>query len=300
MLLRDFCFMVLLLIKMILQSRARSMTSSSGDKAVNDSSAAIDGCSRLAESSYFETCFSLTTDGSPNLTGKNSGLLKRIKDKVKEEGTENEGIFLHCIIHQEALCSKVLSIDHVVRTVVKVVNCKRARELNHQQFISLLEDTDAEHQDLLYHSNVRWLSLGKVLQRVWELGDEICIFLEMQGKENDSPELRNSNWVCDLTFGVHILALLNELNVKLQGKNVFVHTLYCSVKAFKVKLVFFSKQMKSKEFAHSPTLKYLEVLPEQIEKYSNILSALHGEFSCQFSDFEKIEDTGAAVMPAVI
>ncbi|KAJ8014631.1 hypothetical protein DPEC_G00017640 [Dallia pectoralis] len=30
----------------------------------------------------------VTTDGSPNLTGKNVGLLKRIQDKVKEENPE--------------------------------------------------------------------------------------------------------------------------------------------------------------------------------------------------------------------
>ncbi|XP_058846468.1 general transcription factor II-I repeat domain-containing protein 2A-like [Acipenser ruthenus] len=233
----------------------------------------------------------VTTDGSPNLTGKKVGLLKRIEDKVKDVDSEKEIIFLHCIIHQEALCKNVLDIDHVVRTAVKIVNYIRARGLNHRQFISLLEDTDAEHQDLLYHTNVRWLSLGKVLQRVWELRDEINIFLEMQGKENDFPELRNSNWVCDLAFGVDIMAHLNELNVKLQGKDVFVHELYSNVKAFKVKLILFSKQMKSKLFAHFPTLKCLEVSSERADRYSNILSDLHGEFSRRFSDFEKIEKT---------
>ncbi|CAM2112122.1 unnamed protein product [Caretta caretta] len=204
----------------------------------------------------------VTTDGSPNLTGKN-----------------------------EVLCKNVLDIDHVVRTVVKIVNYIRARGLNHRQFISLLEDTDAKHQDLLYHTNVHWLSLGKVLQRVWELRDEIHTFLEMQRKENNFPELKNSNWVCNLAFGVDILAHLNELNVNLQGKNVFVHKLYSSVTAFKAKLVLFSKQIKDKVFTHFPTLKYLEVSPEQREKYSKLLNDLHGEFSCQFSDFEKTEKT---------
>uniref|UniRef100_A0A8C0IYY8 Uncharacterized protein n=1 Tax=Chelonoidis abingdonii TaxID=106734 RepID=A0A8C0IYY8_CHEAB len=98
----------------------------------------------------------------------------------------------------------------------------------------------------------------------------------MQGKENDFPELKNSNWVCDLSFDVDILSHLNELNVKLQGKNVFAHKLYSIVTAFKVKLVLFSKQIKDKVFTHFPTLKYVEVLPE---------------ISRQFSDFEMIEKT---------
>ena len=52
----------------------------------------------------------VTTDGSPNLTGKNVGLLKRIQDKVKEETPDQDVIFLHCIIHQESLCKSVLKL----------------------------------------------------------------------------------------------------------------------------------------------------------------------------------------------
>lgn len=45
----------------------------------------------------------VTTEGSPNLTGKNVGLHKRIQDNVKEENPEQDVIFLQCIIHQESL-----------------------------------------------------------------------------------------------------------------------------------------------------------------------------------------------------
>ena len=107
----------------------------------------------------------VTTDGSPNLTGKHVGLLKRIQDKVKEENPDQDLIFLHCIIHQESLCKSVLQLNHVVNPVVKLVNFIRARGLQHSQFITFLEETDADHQDLLYHSRVHWLSLGKVLHK---------------------------------------------------------------------------------------------------------------------------------------
>ncbi len=85
---------------------------------------------------------SVTTDGSPNLTGKNIGLLKRLQDKVKAETPNTEElIFLHCIIHQEALCKSVLKLENVVKVVVKLVNFIRARALNHRQFIQLLNET---------------------------------------------------------------------------------------------------------------------------------------------------------------
>ena len=76
----------------------------------------------------------VTTDGSPNLTGKNVGLLKRIQDKVKEENPDQDVIFLHCIIHQESLCKSILQLNHVVNPVVKLVKFIRARGLQHRQF----------------------------------------------------------------------------------------------------------------------------------------------------------------------
>lgn len=89
----------------------------------------------------------VTTDGSANLTGKNTGLLKRIQDKVKEENPDQGVIFLHCIIHQESLCKSILQLNHVVNPVVKLVNFIRARGLQHRQFLTFLEETDADHQD---------------------------------------------------------------------------------------------------------------------------------------------------------
>lgn len=231
----------------------------------------------------------VTTDGSPNLTGKNVGLLKRIQDRVKEDNPEQEVIFLHCIIHQEALCKTVLQLDHVVKPVVKLINFIRAKGLHHRQFIKFLEETDADHQDLLYHSNVRWLSLGKVCQRVWELKQEIISFLELLEKADDFPELSDTDWLCDLAFAVDILTYMNELNMKLQGKDQFVHEMYTNVRAFKIKLTLFSKQMSNKSFAHFPTLATLKQAPRHVKKYRKSLDDLHGEFCRRFSDFEKID-----------
>ena len=58
-------------------------------------------------------------------------------------------------------------MKHVVDPVVKVVDFIRVRGLNHRQFITLLEDCDSDHRGVPYHTAVRWLSVGKVLRRVW-------------------------------------------------------------------------------------------------------------------------------------
>ncbi|XP_069502718.1 general transcription factor II-I repeat domain-containing protein 2-like [Ambystoma mexicanum] len=231
----------------------------------------------------------VTTDGSPNLTGKNIGLLKRIQDKVKEENPDQDVILLHCIIHQESLCKSALQLNHVVDPVVKLVNFIRARGLNHRQFITFLEETNADHQDLLYHSRVRWLSLGKVFQRVWELKDEIRSFFNLMGKSEEFPELSDTNWLCDFAFAVDIFSHMNELNVKLQGKDQFAHDMYTNVRAFKSKLVLFSRQMSNKSFAHFPTLAVQKEAARNAKKYCKSLDDLHREFCRRFCDFEKID-----------
>lgn len=229
----------------------------------------------------------VTTDGLPNLTGKKVGLLKRIQDKVKEENHDQDVIFLHCIIHQESLCKSVLQLNHVVDPVVELVNFIRARGLNHRQFITFLEETDADHQYLLYHSCVRWLSLGKVFQRVWELKEEIRSFLELMGKSDEFPELSDTKWLCDFAFAVDIFSHMNELNVKLQGKDQFVHDICTNVRAFKSKLILFSRQMANKSFAHFPTLVMQKEAARNAKKYCKSLDVLHREFCRRFSDFEK-------------
>ena len=81
-------------------------------------------------------------------------------------------VFLHCIVHQEVLCKSVLKISDIT-DVIKIVNLIGARALDHRQFVGLLEDEETEHGDICLHSNVRGLSFGKVLKRVWHLRAEI-------------------------------------------------------------------------------------------------------------------------------
>ena len=111
---------------------------------------------------------SITTDGAPSLTGKHSGLGKLMNDKIKEDFPLHNALSFHSIIHQESLCKSSLKLKHVMDPVVHAVNSIRARGLKHRQFRSFLEDIKADFTDLLYHTNVHWLSMGKVLKKVWD------------------------------------------------------------------------------------------------------------------------------------
>ena len=125
------------------------------------------------------------------------------------------------------MCKAALNIKHVIDLIVNAVNLIRARRLNHRQFRALLEDLETEHSDVLYHSRVRWLCLGKVLRRVWKLREKIVMFLEMKGIQCDfSTNIVDEEWRLDYKFAIDIMEKLNELNVILQSNGMFAHEMY--------------------------------------------------------------------------
>ena len=65
---------------------------------------------------------------------------------------------------------------------------------------------------------------------MWDLKSEIDEFLQMKEKYVDFPQLQDKEWLADFVFTVDIMALMNELNSKLQGKCLFAHQMYSLVK----------------------------------------------------------------------
>lgn len=85
--------------------------------------------------------------------------------------------------------------------------------------------------------------------RVWDLRAEIQGFCERKGK--DIPELSDEDWMANFAFAVDATALMNELNTKLQGKDLFVHEMHSLVKAFMRKLQFLLSQVESNILTHA-------------------------------------------------
>lgn len=50
--------------------------------------------------------------------------------------------------------------------------------------------------------------------------------LELLEKAGNFPELSDIDWLYDLGFAVDILAYMNNLNVKLQGKDQFTYYVF--------------------------------------------------------------------------
>ncbi|KAM3936090.1 general transcription factor II-I repeat domain-containing protein 2B-like [Leptodactylus fuscus] len=154
----------------------------------------------------WDTLVSVATDGAPAMCSQKAGVVGLLKDKLNRLSLSGSFAAIHCILHQEALCAKNIQLKEVMDVVVKTANFIRARGLNHRQFVSFLADLEAE---LLYHTEVRWLSRGKVLQRFFALRQEIALFMAM--KDRDVPELCEPTFLSDLAFLTDVTQHLNAL-----------------------------------------------------------------------------------------
>ncbi|XP_039904800.1 general transcription factor II-I repeat domain-containing protein 2A-like [Simochromis diagramma] len=110
---------------------------------------------------------SITTDGAPCMVGTSRGLIGRMNREMEERGL-TAPLQVHCIIHQQALCCKVLKWDSVMKAVVSCINFIRANGLKHRQFQQFLSELESAYGDVLYYTEVRWLSRGRVLRRFLE------------------------------------------------------------------------------------------------------------------------------------
>jgi hypothetical protein len=155
----------------------------------------------------------VTIDGAKSMAGSNSGVVTRIKTEM-ECSNFSPPMQLHCIIHQQALCSKVINLESVMDTVVSTVNFIRRSALNHRQFQQFLLEDEAEYGDVLYHTEIRWLGRGKLHKRFFELCQEIGIFLAEKQKFRE--ELSDREWLWDLAFLADITHHVNYLQLKLK------------------------------------------------------------------------------------
>ena len=124
---------------------------------------------------------------------------------------------------------------------------------NTRLFEQICEDMDAEHKRLLLHTEVRWLSRGKSLNRVFELREPLQRFL-LEKNSDLASKFSDEKWVLKLAYLCDIFNLLNELNLSLQGKMTAVFKLADKVAAFKDKLKSWEQRVNKRVFDMFQTL----------------------------------------------
>ncbi|KAE8277565.1 General transcription factor II-I repeat domain-containing protein 2B [Larimichthys crocea] len=168
------------------------------------------------------------------------------------------------------------------------VNFIRAKGLNHRQFKAFLDGLRTEYGDVLYHTDVRWLSQGNVLQRFFKLREEIHLFMESKGKY--TTEFRDETFLREMSFLCDITSHLNEMNLQLQGRGRVISDLYSTVKAFKTKMSLWETQMRKENLSHFPSCQTMKeklsttVFPTA--QFADKLSMLAADFRRRFADFE--------------
>jgi hypothetical protein len=160
----------------------------------------------------------------------------------------------------------------------------------HRLFQEFLRENETEYGDLIYHTEIRWLSRGNVLQRFFILRSEIREFLQKDRKEK--PRLENKYWLYDLALLTDITGHLNHFNSQLQGKTQLISDIFNTVRAFLAKLLLFKTQLVKGDLSHFPTCKELFLANEttrkaQSETYVAHVEKLELEFDGRSSQLKK-------------
>ncbi|XP_030834459.1 general transcription factor II-I repeat domain-containing protein 2-like [Strongylocentrotus purpuratus] len=274
----------------LVEMRPMSGTTTGSDVAAES----IKGVENLGLQNSWGKLSGVTTDGAPAMVGARSGAVAKLIEHADEHGeTGNDGLLTsepheimryHCIIHQEALCPKVLGFEEVMSAVIKDVNFIRSHALNHRQFKTVLDELDAQYSDICYFTEVRWLSRGRVLERVFELRNAIAEFLLSKDRE---CLLTNPEFVSDVGYLADITCHLNSLNLELQGKAKNILDMIASVNAFTNKLKLLKRQLAHEDFSHFHSLKSLGNERRSVQDYVASIDRLIEQFTDRFADFRR-------------
>ena len=94
----------------------------------------------------------------------------------------------------------------------------------------------SQHTHLLLHAEIRWLSRGKILIRLFALREEIKLFFQQQNNQKFQKLLSDNEWVAKVAYLADVFSPLNELNISLQGQLNDVFTVQGKIDAFRKKL----------------------------------------------------------------
>ncbi|XP_073524942.1 protein FAM200C-like [Phyllobates terribilis] len=189
------------------------------------------------------------TDGAPVMLGRKSGFGALVKADAPHI------IVTHCILHRHALATKTLppKMAEVLKTVVECVNYVRNSALRNRIFSELCKEIGSEFEVLLYHSNVRWLSRGQVLNCVFAMHVELALFLQ-EHQHCHADCFKNPEFILILAYMADIFAALNHLNQQMQGGGVNIMEAEENLKAFKKKLPLWKQRTENNNFANFPLL----------------------------------------------
>uniref|UniRef100_A0A671URU5 DUF4371 domain-containing protein n=1 Tax=Sparus aurata TaxID=8175 RepID=A0A671URU5_SPAAU len=240
----------------------------------------------MANNMDWSRCVGICTDGATAMTGK----LKRLVARVRTVAPSAAAI--HCCIHRKQLAVKKMPqcLKSVLDESVKIVNKIKGIALNTRLFKALCEEMGSEHTKLLFHTEVRWLSRGKVLTRLFELRDEVM--LSMHHSDELYDRMHDFQWLAKLAYLADVFSALNTLNVVLQGKTVTMFNVQDKIKATRMKMELWCGRLDRGEFDSFPTLAdFLLTAGEDMDRstvasFKQHLQDLHSQLGIYFPELD--------------
>lgn len=170
------------------------------DRATAEELLKILDCFLIENGLKWEKRIGVCSDGAQTMAGMRKGLQALIKKA--SPNTE----WTYCVIHREALASRHLSseLSEVMTEIIGVVTFIKTKLLK-TNFYAFCE--------------ARWLSRGNILSQVFELREQMRMFLEQEQKNEVAEKFSDESFLAKLAYLSDIFGKLNEPNLQLQGKD---------------------------------------------------------------------------------
>uniref|UniRef100_K7GA61 DUF4371 domain-containing protein n=1 Tax=Pelodiscus sinensis TaxID=13735 RepID=K7GA61_PELSI len=213
----------------------------------------------------WKKCVGLSSDEARPMAGSHTGLVLRFRTVAPD------CVWVHCSSHREALVVKTMPslLSSTLQECVKFINYIKARPLNSRIFTALCNELGSEHEHLLLHCEIRWLSKG-----LFEMKDEVLLFLEQHPSSAEDviftfkDRFHEFDWLTMVAYLCDIFCLLNYLSLILQGTKTNILKVHEKVE----KLRLWAQRVNKRNFKSFCTLTELQ------EKYaetniSDVISA---------------------------
>lgn len=238
-----------------------------------------------------EKLSAICTDGAAVMVGKKQGFVGQLLKAGIHVRT------FHCIIHQQALFSKSIGLKETMAIAVRIINRLRGghNALTHRKLIAFLKEIDADYGDVLMYTEVRWLSRGKCLERLFNLRMELELFFQSQDHSKFGDilnTLKCPNFLYGLAYLADITQHINSLNLILQGKDKNITELLHAVNEFSRKLIILRNQIECENLTNFPkTQEIFKQFPnvEKLQMIKEEIDSLLENFHARFKDFLSLQ-----------
>ena len=234
----------------------------------------------------------ITTDGARALTGVRDGLVKKLKKHLIEKlGSSDSLKNFHCILHQEQLVAKTIKCENIINQVTNLLSLFRTKTNLYNDLKKYLKNEHARFTNLVFYTEIRWLSKGRSFERFYILLNYIINFLKSINYSG-YDYLDSFEWQFHFIFIVDILIILNQVNSKLQGNHKIIFEMYDIIKNLKNNV---KKWINNIDQGNVSDFKYLDNFLKNNSQEINLddikftLVNLDNELGKKFKDFEKEE-----------